>query len=109
MKINTPLLKTICEAAGAPGYESEIRNLVIKEVTSLVDELEVDNMGNVITVKNGKDDSKRAMIAAHMDEIGFIVNHIDDNGFIRFTPLGEFDPKTLTAQRVFVHGKKSLP
>jgi len=108
MKINTPLLKTICEAAGAPGYESEIRNLVIKEVTSLVDELEVDNMGNVITVKKGKDDSKRAMVAAHMDEIGFIVNHIDDNGFIRFTPLGGFDPKTLTAQRVYVHGKKSL-
>ena len=108
MKINTPLLKTICEAAGAPGYESEIRNFVIKEVRSLVDELEVDNMGNVITVKKGKDDSKRAMVAAHMDEIGFIVNYIDDNGFIRFTPLGGFDPKTLTAQRVFVHGKKTL-
>ena len=108
MKINTPLLKTICEAAGAPGYESEIRNLVIKEVRALVDELEVDNMGNVITVKKGKDDSKRAMVAAHMDEIGFIVNYIDDNGFIRFTPLGGFDPKTLTAQRVFVHGKKTL-
>jgi endoglucanase len=48
------------------------------------------------------------MVAAHMDEIGFIVNHIDDNGFLRFHPLGGFDPKTLTAQRVIVHGKKDI-
>jgi putative aminopeptidase FrvX len=48
------------------------------------------------------------MAAAHMDEIGFIVHHIDDNGFLRFHPLGGFDPKTLTAQRVVVHGKKDV-
>mgnify|MGYP006233371651 FL=1 len=48
------------------------------------------------------------MIGAHMDEIGFIVTHIDDNGFIRFHTLGGFDPKTLTAQRVIVHGKKDI-
>jgi endoglucanase len=48
------------------------------------------------------------MIAAHMDEIGFIVTHIDDNGFLRFHTLGGFDPKTLTAQRVIIHGKKDL-
>ena len=43
-----------------------------------------------------------------MDEIGFIVTHIDDNGFVRFHTLGGFDPKTLTAQRVLVHGKKDV-
>ena len=48
------------------------------------------------------------MIAAHMDEIGFMVTHIDDKGFLRFHTLGGFDPKTLTAQRVIVHGKKDL-
>jgi endoglucanase len=48
------------------------------------------------------------MIGAHMDEIGFMVTHIDDNGFLRFIPLGGFDPKTLTAQRVIVHGKKDV-
>jgi len=48
------------------------------------------------------------MLAAHMDEIGFIVTHIDENGFLRFAPLGGFDPKTLTAQRVIVHGKKDV-
>ena len=48
------------------------------------------------------------MLAAHMDEIGFMVTNIDDNGFIRFHTLGGFDPKTLTAQRVVIHGKKSV-
>ena len=107
MKINIPLLKEICEIAGAPGYEQRIRALVIKEVTPLVDELKVNNMGNVYAIKKGKE-SKRVMIGAHMDEIGFIVTHIDDNGFVRFHTLGGFDPKTLTAQRVIIHGKEDL-
>ncbi|MDF9795786.1 putative aminopeptidase FrvX [Catalinimonas alkaloidigena] len=110
MSINVSLLKDICEIAGAPGFESRIRNLVIKEVEPLVDSLEVDNMGSVVTVKKAKNnpDGKKVMIAAHMDEIGFIVTHIDDKGFLRFHTLGGFDPKTLTAQRVVVHGKKDL-
>ena len=49
------------------------------------------------------------MNGAGIEEIGFIVRHIDDNGFIRILPLGGFDPKTLTAQRVIVHGTKDLP
>jgi endoglucanase len=48
------------------------------------------------------------MVGAHMDEIGFIVTHIDDNGFLRFHTLGGFDPKTLTAQRVIIHGKRDV-
>jgi len=108
MGINVKLLKQICEAPGVPGYESKIRNLIIKEIEPLVDELHVDNMGNVITLKKGESGDKKAMVGAHMDEIGFIVTHIDDNGFLRFTTLGGFDPKTLTAQRVIVHGKEDI-
>ena len=105
---NLKLLKDVCEIAGAPGFEQRIRNLVIEEVKPLVDEVLLDNMGNVTTVIKGKDSSKKIMVTAHMDEIGFIVTHIDDNGFVRFHTLGGFDPKTLTAQRVIVHGKKDL-
>ena len=105
--INTELLKVICETPGAPGFEQKIRALVIKEVESLVDELSVDNMGNVIAVKKGKT-PKRVMVAAHMDEIGFIVTHIDDDGFIRFHTLGGFDAKTLTSQRVIIHGSRDI-
>lgn len=110
MSINVKLLKNICEIAGAPGFEKRVRDFVIKEVEPLVDELSVDNLGNVITIKRGVNnpDGKRAMVAAHMDEIGFIVTHIDDNGFLRFHTLGGFDPKTLTAQRVIVHGKQDI-
>ena len=105
--MNIHLLKEICETAGTSGYEQRIRDIVIREVTPLADEVNVDNMGNVTTIKKGKQ-PKRAMVAAHMDEIGFIVTHIDDEGFLRFHTLGGFDPKTLTAQRVIVHGKKDL-
>lgn len=110
MDINVSLLKQICEIAGAPGFESRVRNLVIQHVTPLVDEISIDNLGNVIAIKRGKrnPDGKRVMVAAHLDEIGFIVTHIDEQGFLRFHTLGGFDPKTLTAQRVIVHGKKDL-
>ena len=107
MSINVNLLKEITEVAGASGYEQRIREIVLREITPLVDEKSVDNMGNVYAIKKGKGD-KRVMVAAHMDEIGFIVSHIDDNGFVRFHTLGGFDPKTLTAQRVIIHGKKDL-
>jgi endoglucanase len=79
----------------------------LEELEGLVDQVEVDNMGNVYAIKKGKSD-KKVMIGAHMDEIGFMVTHIDDKGFIRFHTLGGFDPKTLTAQRVIIHGKKDV-
>ncbi len=105
--INFPLLKEICETPGAPGFEQRIRELVLSRIRPLADEVSIDPMGNVIAVKKGKED-KRVMVAAHMDEISFIVTHIDEDGFIRFTPLGGFDPKTLTAQRVIIHGKEDV-
>jgi endoglucanase len=105
--IDVALLKQICETPGVPGFEQRIRELVLREVGPLVDEVQVDNMGNVLAIKRGRE-RKRVMVAAHMDEIGFIVNHIDDDGFLRFLPLGGFDPKTLTSQRVIVHGAQDL-
>lgn len=106
--IDVPLLKKICELPGAPGYEKRIRELVIKKVAPLVDKYRVDSMGNVIALRKGKED-RRVMVAAHMDEISFIVTHIDEDGFLRFHTMGGFDPKTLTAQRVIVHGREDLP
>ncbi|WP_026944676.1 M42 family metallopeptidase [Algoriphagus marincola] len=108
--MDVSLLKDVCEIAGAPGFEKRIRDLIIELVTPYADEIKTDNLGNVIAVKKGQrnPDGKRVMVAAHMDEIGFIVTHIDENGFLRFHTLGGFDPKTLTAQRVIVHGKKDL-
>ena len=77
------LLEKVCQTPGAPGYEKEIRTLVLKEIEGLIDQVELDNMGNIYGIVKGKSD-KRVMVGAHMDEIGFIVTHIDENGFIRF-------------------------
>lgn len=107
MGINVKLLAEICETPGVSGFEQKVRELVYRELKGLVDEVTTDNMGNITAVKKGNK-PKRIMAAAHMDEIGFIITHIDDNGFLKFTTLGGFDPKTLTAQRVIVHGKKDL-
>ena len=105
---NIKLLEEICQIPGAPGFEYSIRQFIKKELKGLVDGVETDSMGNLIALKKGKKSSQKIVVAAHMDEIGFIVNHIDDNGFIRFLPLGGFDPKTLTSQRVLIHGKKAI-
>jgi len=107
MSLNIPLLKVLSETPGAPGFEERIREVIIKEITPYVDSVEVDNMGNIHTLRKGAS-NKKLMLAAHMDEIGFIVTHIDENGFLRFAPLGGFDPKTLTAQRVIIHGTEDI-
>ncbi|MBA3825968.1 MAG: M42 family metallopeptidase, partial [Ktedonobacterales bacterium] len=75
---------------------------VMAEMRPLVDEMRVDAMGNVIGIKNGATKTK-VMLAAHMDEIGFLVKHIDSNGYLRVQPVGGHDPSVLVAQRVLVH------
>ncbi len=97
------LLKELCEAHGAPGFEDAIREIFRREMEPLCDQIEIDGLGNVIAIKNGRSaDSKKVMLAGHMDEIGFVVKHVDDNGFVRLSPLGGFDPKTLIAKRVLI-------
>ena len=95
------LLKELCEASGPPGFEDTIREIYRREITKLVDRVETDGMGNVIAIRNGKGKNPRkVMLAGHLDEIGFVVKHVDDEGFLRLQPLGGFDAKTLIAKRV---------
>lgn len=105
--IDFDLLAKITEAPGAPGYEERIRSLIHQHIKDFCDDCSVDRMGNLIALKKGRNEGK-LLIAAHMDEIGFVVSHIDKEGFIKFHPLGGFDPKTLTAQRVIIHGKEDV-
>ena len=99
--MNFPLLKTLSDASAISGQEEELRTIVIKEMTPLVDEIHTDIMGNVVGVKKGSGKTK-VMIAAHMDEIGFIVKYIDDKGFLCLQHLGGHDPRQLFAQRIKV-------
>ena len=102
MEINFTLLKRLAEAPGIPGHEDAVRSIVIDELLPLVDEVRVDALGNVIGVKAGHG-GPRVMLAAHMDEIGFLVRHVDEYGCLRLQPVGGFDARNLATQRVLVH------
>jgi endoglucanase len=102
---NYDLLKRLCETPGISSREEQMRTLIAGEMRPLVDKVTLDAMGNVIGLKKGRG-RPRVMLAAHMDEIGFIVKHIDDKGFVRLQPIGGFDARVLVAQRVLVHGFK---
>lgn len=100
--VNVALLRQICGTPGIAGREDALRALVANEMRPLVDELRTDPLGNLIGTKRG--DGPRVMVAAHLDEIGFFVSHVDDKGFLRIQSVGGFDPRTLIAQRVLVQG-----
>jgi len=100
--MNWNLLKQLCETPAVPGREEQMRALVRQHLAPLVDSVETDVMGNMIG-RRKREGKPKVMIAAHMDEIGFMVKFIDDKGFLRLQPLGGFDPRQLFAQRVVVH------
>ncbi len=106
--MNTDLLRKLVEAHGIAGREDRVREIVMDEMRPLVDEMRVDHMGNVIGRKRG-DEQTRLVIMAHMDEIGFLVSHIDKNGFLKVLPVGGWDARTMMAKRVVVHGREDLP
>lgn len=95
------LIQKLVETVSPSGYETNIRQVIRAEVEPLVDDLRVDALGNLITLKGkGKANGKKIMLSAHMDEIGVMVTHIDENGFVRFTPLGGVSPRTCLGGRV---------
>ena len=106
------LLKQLTEAFGPSGYEDNIRKLVMAEVKPLADEIKVDALGNLIARKKPSKvtkDTKKIMIAAHMDEIGIMVSHVDDHGFVRFTSIGGVFGKYVLGGRVrFLNGVQGV-
>jgi tetrahedral aminopeptidase len=94
------LAKRLAEAFGVSGFEEEIRNVIREEVAGLVDEVNVDAMGNLVAVKKGHGGGRRIMLAAHMDQIGLMVTHIDEKGFMRFAPVGGIYPLTCWGSQV---------
>ena len=101
MALNEPLLKRLIETPGVSGREELQREIAREELGSLTDEVSTDALGSVIGRKKGSDDA-RVMIAAHTDEIGYLVKYIDDKGFLRLQTLGGHDPANMVSQRVLV-------
>lgn len=106
------LLQTLTETFGPSGYEDKVREIVRSEVESLADEIRVDALGNLIGRKHpGKvtKDTKKIMVAAHMDEIGVMVSHVDENGFARFSPIGGVFRRYVLGGRVrFLNGMQGV-
>jgi endoglucanase len=96
------LLCELTETAGVPGYEDRVREVVRRELDGATDRVETDAMGNVVGTVEGDSDYSVA-VAAHMDEIGFMVKHVTDGGFLKVDALGGWDARVLRAQRVRVH------
>jgi endoglucanase len=94
------LIKKLVEAYGPSGFEDSMRELIRPEIEPYADEITVDAMGNLIAHKKGSGEGLTVMIAAHMDEIGVMVTHINNEGFLRFTNIGGVMPHTLRGNRV---------
>jgi putative aminopeptidase FrvX len=98
------LLVELTEAHGVPGYEDAVRDVVRREFEGRVDRVRSDAMGNVVgTIEGGETPEYEVVVAAHMDEIGFMVRYVDDDGFLKLDALGGWDPEVLRSQRVRVH------
>ncbi len=104
------LIRKLVEAYGPSGYEAQVRELIRAEVEPFTDEVRVDALGNLIARKGKRSaDGKTIMLAAHMDELGVMVTHVDENGFARFTTIGGISPLTCIGGRVrFTNGAQGV-
>jgi endoglucanase len=97
------LIKKLTEGFGPSGNEDQIREIITSELNGHVQSITTDVLGNLIAIKQGS--GPRIMLAAHMDEIGVVITHIDEKGFLRFAPVGGVQRVTLIGQRVrFANG-----
>ncbi|MGR3484409.1 MAG: M42 family metallopeptidase [Paracoccaceae bacterium] len=101
--MNIDLLRRLCETPGVPGHEHRVRALIEAEVEGMFDEVRTDAMGNLLCRRDATaPGAPRVMLLCHMDEIGFLVSHVSDKGFISVQPVGGFDPRNLFSRRVLV-------
>ncbi|MFH1085750.1 MAG: M42 family metallopeptidase [Chloroflexota bacterium] len=103
------LVKQLVEAYGPSGQEQVVRGIIARLIAGHADEVRTDQMGNLIALKRGTGGGKRIMVAAHMDEIGLIVTHVDKNGFLRFGRVGGvFAPAVVGGRVQFANGAQGV-
>ena len=100
------LLEKLCIARGISGNEDEVRDIILGEIKSYADSIEISPLGNIIAFKKGKNRPKtKLMLNAHMDEVGLIVTHITEDGLLKFTEVGGIDRRVLCGKPVTVGSK----
>ena len=112
-QMNLELLRAVSNAPGLSGFEDAVQQVAIESLTASCDEVWSDRLNNVIGLKRAVDPvlengrPRRVVLAAHADEIGMMVKHVDDNGFIRFHPVGGIHAPSLISQQVLIHGRET--
>jgi putative aminopeptidase FrvX len=96
------LLAELTNAHGAPGFEGPVRNILRREWQGLLSDVRTDGLGNLLGALRGSADDPRVLLMAHMDEVGFLVRHIDDNGFVYFNPVGGYFDQSVLTQRMAI-------
>ena len=101
--IDYTLLRKLCAADGISGDEGEVRDLIINEIKDCADEIRIDNLGNILVHKKGRDRAEnKLMLSAHMDEVGLMVTDITSDGFLKFDEVGGLDRRVVVGKRVRV-------
>ena len=100
------LLKELTNLSGVSGNEDAVRDFIISQISPYADEIKVDSIGNLIALKRGNS-SKRIMLSAHTDEVGFIISEITEKGFLHFKTVGGIDTRTILAKRIKI-GKNGV-
>src|SRR5512136_364595 len=96
-----PLIQKLTEIFSPSGFEAPIREVIRDEIKDLADKISVDALGNLVARKfKLSENGRKIMLAAHMDEIGLMATHVDENGFIRFSGMGGIRLTALVGSRV---------
>lgn len=97
-------IKEVTELHGIAGFEHDVRNHLRQKMTPLVDRVETDGLGGIFGIKDSKiADAPRIMVAAHMDEVGFMISDIKPDGTFRVVEIGGWSPLVVSAQRFTLH------
>ena len=106
--MNNSLLKELCLVNGISGDENTVRDVILAEIKNYANDIKIDPLGNIIVFKKGKEaPKKKLLISAHMDEVGFIISDITEDGFLKFKEVGGIDPRILLSQRLVI-GEKEI-
>ncbi|CAI9391661.1 MULTISPECIES: aminopeptidase [Citrobacter] len=104
--MNIELLQQLCEASAVSGDEQEVRNILINALEHNVDDITFDGLGSFVARKGNR--GPKVAIVGHMDEVGFMVTHVDDNGFLRFTTIGSWWSQSMLNHRVAIRTRKGV-
>ena len=109
LKYGVELLEYLCQKFGPTGFENEVADAIIEQLGDDCDKIVKDTFGNVYALVSGEGQAPRdrVMISSHMDEVGFMITAIDDDGYIKFANLGGIDPKVLYGKQVVLGNEKA--